>query len=132
MEKLKLLLLMVLSQFSIVSFAQSPELDSTKTYTKSELRQIAFKLIEGKECCQLLQISEQASFYKNRLITSQDSILGLQNEKLKLQDELIEKFKVSQISYEKELKKSKTKGTIMKVGWPITLIAVLTTVLLTR
>lgn len=108
---------MVLSLFSIVSFAQNPELDSSKTYTKLELRQIAFKLIEGKECCQLLQVSEQSNVYRNKLIETQDSILVLKTSLLDEQQKLITRFKENEIEFQKALKKQKVKTKLSNSLW---------------
>jgi hypothetical protein len=108
---------MVLLLFSIVSFAQNLELDSSKTYTKSELRQIAFKLIEGKECCQLLQISEQSSLYKNKLIETQDSIIVFKTSLSDEQQKLITKFKENEIEFQKALKKQKVKTKLSNSLW---------------
>jgi hypothetical protein len=108
---------MVLLLFSIVSFAQNLELDSSKTYTKSELRQIAFKLIEGKECCQLLQISEQSSLYKNKLIETQDSIIVFKTSLSDEQQKLITKFKENEIEFQKALKKQKIKTKLSNSLW---------------
>jgi len=108
---------MVLLLFSIVSFAQNPELDSSKTYTKSELRQIAFKLIEGKECCQLLQVSEQSNVYKNKLIETQDSIIIFKTSLSDEQQKLITKFKENEIEFQKALKKQKIKTKLSNSLW---------------
>lgn len=126
---------MVLSLFSIVLFAQNPELDSSKTYTKSELRQIAFKLIEGKECCQLLQVSEQSSLYKNKLIETQDSILILKTSLLDEQQKLITKFKENEIEFQKSLKKQKVKTKLSNSLWTsglLILVGSITGVFITR
>lgn len=108
---------MVLLLFSIVSFAQNPELDSSKTYTKSELRQIAFKLIEGKECCQLLQVSEQSNVYRNKLIETQDSIIIFKTSLSDEQQKLITKFKENEIEFQKALKKQKVKTKLSNSLW---------------
>jgi preprotein translocase subunit SecF len=92
-------------------------LDSSKTYTKSELRQIAFKLIEGKECCQLLQISEQSSLYKNKLIETQDSIIVFKTSLSDEQQKLITKFKENEIEFQKALKKQKVKTKLSNSLW---------------
>jgi preprotein translocase subunit SecF len=92
-------------------------LDSSKTYTKSELRQIAFKLIEGKECCQLLQIFEQSSLYKNKLIETQDSIIVFKTSLSDEQQKLITKFKENEIEFQKALKKQKVKTKLSNSLW---------------
>lgn len=108
--------------------------DTIKCYTSTELKAIALKLISGAECDTILKISKLTVNAQDSVINSQNKTILAQENRYNSTENLIKQKEVEITTYKKELKKSKNKLVLTKIGWAATSIifTVITVLTLSR
>ena len=110
--------------------------DTLTCYNNSELKLIATRVIRANECDTLLFLSQAELTLKDSIINSlnqtidvKDSIISI-NRSINQDNVNIIALQLNQIStLESEIKKLSRKNKFLKVGWGISLLAVLTGVI---
>jgi len=110
--------------------------DTLTCYNNSELKLIAKRVIRANECDTLLLLSQTELTLKDSIITSlnqtidvKDSIISI-NKSINKDNVEIIALHVDQISVlNSEVKKLSRKNKFLKVGWGISLLAILTGVI---
>ncbi len=110
--------------------------DTLTCYNNSELKLIATRVIRANECDTLLFLSQAELTLKDSIINSlnqtidvKDSIISI-NKSINQDNGNIIALQLNQIStLESEIKKLSRKNKFLKVGWGISLLAVLTGVI---
>lgn len=110
--------------------------DTLTCYNNSELKLIAKRVIRANECDTLLFLSQTELTLKDSIITSlnqtidvKDSIISI-NKSINKDNVEIIALHVDQISVlNSEVKKLSRKNKFLKVGWGISLLAILTGVI---
>ena len=110
--------------------------DTLTCYNNSELKLIATRVIRANECDTLLFLSQAELTLKDSIINSlnqtidvKDSIISI-NRSINQDNGNIIVLQLNQIStLESEVKKLSRKNKFLKVGWGISLLAVLTGVI---
>lgn len=110
--------------------------DTLTCYNNSELKLIAKKVLRANECDTLLLLSKTELTLKDSIISSlnqtidvKDSIISI-NKSINKDNVNIIALHVKQISsLESEVKKLSRKNKFLKVGWGVSLLAVLTGVI---
>lgn len=104
--------------------------DSLRCYTPVELRAIAMKLIDGRECDTLLKIANAVIRAKDTTIASQDRTIIKQDIRFMETEHLVDECNLQKGAIQSDLKKAKRRLTWTKVGWAATTVVLTVTTVL--
>lgn len=106
-------------------FGQTPDspLDSMTCYTPSEMRVLAVRIIDYKECDTLNKFNQLIINALKDDISSQDRQLVDQENRYKSTERLAKEYQIERDAAKSELKKARRKIKWIKVGWATTAIA---------
>jgi hypothetical protein len=99
--------------------------DSTIKYNQQELSIISLKLIEGKECAELLSVANKELVFSDSVILSQKDIIRKQKMQVRLADTVMTKQTETITGLTNDISKAKTKITWIKIGWVSTTLAII-------
>lgn len=108
--------------------AQTPasrRADSLDCYTKSEMRVISTKLINGRECDSLYKQAKALIKSKDTTIASQGRTISDQNTLITEGTHLANEYKAQKDTAEKNLKRAKRGQKWLAVGWISTTMTLL-------
>jgi hypothetical protein len=96
--------------------------DTIRCYTPSELRSIALKLIDGKECDTLLKTARLEIGAKDTVIASQSRELVKQENRYYSCERLVKEKEIQITGLKEDKKKIKLKLTLTQIGWAVTTV----------
>jgi len=114
------MLLVLVNLTPLSGTAQVLKQDSTKCYNLTELRIIARKLIEGRECNELLKVSNNILENQDTIIVSLQQTIIKQDDRYIKTNHLITMCEAQKVAIQKELKKYKRRLLWTKIGWVTT------------
>ena len=114
------MLLVLVNLTPLSGTAQVLKQDSTKCYNLTELRIIARKLIEGRECNELLKVSNNILENQDTIIVSLQQTIIKQDDRYIKTNHLITMCEAQKVVIQKELKKYKRRLLWTKIGWVTT------------
>ena len=114
------MLLVLVNLTPLSGTAQVLKQDSTKCYNLTELRIIARKLIEGRECNELLKVSNNILENQDTIIVSLQQTIIKQDDRYIKTNHLITMCEAQKVAIQKDLKKYKRRLLWTKIGWVTT------------
>jgi hypothetical protein len=118
-------MLLLLNWTALSAQMQDFRKDSTIKYNQQELSIISLKLIEGKECAELLSVANKELVFSDSVILSQKDIIRKQKMQVRLADTVMTKQTETITGLTNDISKAKTKITWIKIGWVSTTLAII-------